>query len=213
LWQASGAVRHGAAWQRCRGHFLRNALALVSKGAQQPVAATIRTVFVQPTAEAARRRWPQVADGFRERRPRPAELMGGAETGVQAYLGYPPAHWRQLWSTNPLERLNTEVRRSTDAVGIFPNGDAAVRLVGALLVEQHDEWQVGRTYFSAESLAPLRAADGPPLALAADSPPPGGAAVPPGGEDDAIYTPDGTLGPKVASGLCRPGRVAPCLAA
>ena len=168
LRQAIGAVLHGAAWQRCRVHFLRNALALVPKGAQQLVAATIRTAFAQPTAEAARCQWRQVADGFRERWPRLAGLLDEAEADVLAYLGFPPAHWRQLWSTNPLERLNKEVKRRTDVVGIFPNGAAAVRLVGALLAEQHDEWQAGRKYFSAESLAPPRPEDGPPLALAAD---------------------------------------------
>jgi transposase-like protein len=168
LKQAIAAVFHGAAWQRCRVHFVRNALALVPKGAQQLVAATVRTVFAQPTAEAARRQWRQVADGFRDRWPRLAELLDEAEADVLAYLAFPPAHWRQLWSTNPLERLNKEVKRRTDVVGIFPNPAAAVRLVGALLGEQHDEWQVGRRYLSAESLAPLRPEEAPPLALAAD---------------------------------------------
>ncbi len=167
LRQAIGAVLHGAAWQRCRVHFLRNALALVPRGMQQLVSATVRTVFAQPTAEAARRQWRQVADGFRELFPRLAALMDEAEADVLAYLAFPPAHWRQLWSTNPLERLNKEVKRRTDVVGIFPNPAAVVRLVGALLGEQHDEWQVGRRYFSAESLALLEPG-GPPLALAAD---------------------------------------------
>jgi putative transposase len=169
LRQAIGAVLHGAAWQRCRVHFLRNALAFVPKAAQPLAAATIRTVFAQPTAEAARRQWRQVADGFRARFPRLAELMDGAEADVLAYAAFPPAHWRQLWSTNPLERLNRELKRRTDVVGIFPNPTATIRLVGALLSEQHDEWQVGRKYFSAESLALLGTEeDGPPLALAAD---------------------------------------------
>ena len=168
LRQAIGAVLHGVAWQRCRVHFLRNALAFVPKATQQLVAATIRTVFAQPTEDAARRQWRQVADGFRDRLPRLADLMDGAEADVLAYLGFPPAHWRQLWSTNPLERLNKELKRRTDVVGIFPNDGAVVRLVGALLAEQHDEWQVGRKYFSAESLAALDREDAPPLALAAD---------------------------------------------
>ena len=161
---AIGAVLHGASWQRCRVHFVRNALALVPKGVQA-MAATIRSVFVQPSAEAARRQWREVADGFRERFPRLAQLMDEAEADVLAYLAFPPAHWRQLWSTNPLERLNKEVKRRTDVVGIFPNAGAVVRLVGALLAEQHDEWQVARKYFSAESPAPL--AGTPPPALAA----------------------------------------------
>lgn len=168
LRQAIGAVWHGASWQRCRVHFLRNALALVPKVAQTLVAATLRTVFAQPTAEATRQQWRQVADGFRARWPRLATLMDEAEADVLAYLAFPTAHWRQLWSTNPLERLNKEVKRRTDVVGIFPNPAAAIRLVGALLAEQHDEWAVGRRYFSAESMALLDQEAAPPLALAAD---------------------------------------------
>ncbi|MDP9469796.1 MAG: IS256 family transposase [Chloroflexota bacterium] len=148
LRQAIGAVLHGASWQRCRVHFVRNALALVPKGMQPLVAATIRTVFAQPTSEAARVQWRQVADGFRPRWPRLAELMEEAEPDVLAYLAFPPAHWRQLWSTNPLERLNKELKRRTDVVGIF-------------------EWQIGRKYVSVESLAVLGGPT-PPLALAAD---------------------------------------------
>jgi len=165
---AIAAVFHGASWQRCRVHFLRNALALVPKAARQLVAATVRTAFAQPTDDAARRQWRQVADGFRDRWPRLADLLDQAEADVLAYLAFPPAHWRQLWSTNPLERLNKELKRRTDVVGIFPNADAALRLVGALLAEQHDEWQVGRRYFSAESLAALEREGEPPPALAAD---------------------------------------------
>jgi len=168
LRQAIAAVLHGTSWQRCRVHFLRNALALVPKGAQALVAATIRTVFAQPTADAVREQWRRVADGFRERWPRLAALLDEAEADVLAYLAFPAAHWRQLWSTNPLERLNKELKRRTDVVGIFPNPAATIRLVGALLSEQHDEWQVGRRYFSAESMALLRREEEPPLALAAD---------------------------------------------
>jgi putative transposase len=164
------AVLHGAAWQRCRVHFLRNVLALVPKAAQEMVAATIRTVFVQPGAESARAQWRKVADGFRGRFARVAELMDTAEDDVLAYLASPREHWRQVWSTNPLERLNKEIKRRTDVVGIFPTDPAVVRLVGAILAEQHDEWQVARRYFSAESLAKLRkevAAEPPPALLAA----------------------------------------------
>ena len=168
LRQAIGAVLHGAGWQRCRVHFLRNALALVPKAAQALVAATIRTVFAQPTPEAARQQWRHVADGFRARWSRLAALMDEAEADVLAYLACPREHWRQIWSTNPLELLNKEDKRRTNVVGIFPNPAAAIRLVGALLAEQHDEWQVGRRYFSAESMARLRPEDAPPLALAAD---------------------------------------------
>lgn len=157
LRQAIAAVLHGASWQRCRVHFVRNALALVPKSAQQLVAASIRTAFAEPTPELAQQRWRQVADGFRDRWPRLATLLDDAEADVLAYLAFPAAHWRQIWSTNPLERLNKELKRRTDVVGIFPNQAAVVRLVGALLAEQHDEWQVGRKYFSVESLATLPA--------------------------------------------------------
>jgi len=155
LKSAIAAVLQGASWQRCRTHFMRNALALVPKGAQQMVAATIRTVFVQPDPQSAREQWRRVADSFRGRFPKLAHLLDEAEADVLAYLGFPSAHWRQIWSNNPLERLNREVKRRTDVVGIFPTEPSIVRLVGAVLAEQHDEWQVSRRYFSAESLAKL----------------------------------------------------------
>jgi len=166
---AIAAVLVGAAWQRCRVHFVRNALALVPKTAAELVAATIRTVFVQPDPKTAQEQWRKVADGFRPRYPRLAELMDDAEDDVLAYLAFPREHWRQIWSNNPLERLNREVKRRTDVVGIFPNDDAVIRLVGAILAEQHDEWQVSRRYFSAESLAKLNAPEKEetPLLLAA----------------------------------------------
>ena len=165
---AIAAVLHGASWQRCRVHFVRNALALVPKSAAQLVAATIRTVFAQPEPQMAREQWRHVADGFRPRYPKLAALLDDAEADVLAYLAFPPEHWRQIWSNNPLERLNREVKRRTDVVGIFPNEAAIVRLVGMVLAEQHDEWQVGRRYFSAESLAKLALPVSPPsLALAA----------------------------------------------
>ena len=172
---AIGAVLHGASWHRCRVHFVRNALALVPKAAAAMVAATIRTVFAQPDAASAREQWRRVADGFRSRYPKLADRLDAAEADVLAYLAFPPEHWRQIWSYNPLERLNREVKRRTDVVGIFPTEAAIVRLVGAVLVEQHEEWQVSRRYFSAESLAKLtlpgshrqEVAEVPPPALAA----------------------------------------------
>jgi putative transposase len=152
---AIAAVLQGASWLRCRVHFVRNALALVPRGAAQLVAATIRTVFVQPDAASAREQWQRVTESFHPRFPRLAALLGDAEADVLAYLTVPAEHWRQIWSNNPLERLNKEVKRRTDVVGIFPNAAAVVRLVGAVLAEQHDEWQVSRRYFSAKSLAKL----------------------------------------------------------
>ena len=152
---AIGAVLQGTSWQRCRVHFVRNALALVPKSSAQMVAATIRTVFVQPDAATAREHWRRVSDSFRVRFPKLSELLDQAEEDVLAYLTFPAERWKQIWSNNPLERLNREIKRHTDVVGIFPNEAAVVRLVGAVLAEQHDEWQVSRRYFSVESLAKL----------------------------------------------------------
>ena len=157
---AIAAVLQGASWQRCRTHFMRNALCLVPKGTQQMVAATIRTVFVQPDAASAREQWRRVADQLRSRFPRVAQLLDEAEDEVLAYLAFPAEHWRQIWSNNPQERLNKEVKRRTDVVGIFPNDRAVVRLVGAILAEQNDEGQIAHRYFSAESMTKL---DTPPI--------------------------------------------------
>ncbi len=148
-------VLQGASWQRCRVHFMRNALSLVPKAAHQMVGATIRTVFAQPDARSAREQWRRVSDGFRPRFPKLACLMDGAEEDVLSYAAFPQEHWHKVWSNNPLERLNKEVKRRTNVVGIFPNEAAVIRLVGAVLSEQHDEWQVSKRYFSAGSLAKL----------------------------------------------------------
>jgi putative transposase len=166
---AIAAVLQGAGWQRCRVHFVRNALALVPKSAAPMVAATIRTVFAQPDPASAREQWRRVADNFRSRHERLATFLDDAEPDVLAYLAFPHEHWRQIWSNNPLERLNREVKRRTDVVGIFPNDAAVIRLVGAILAEQHDEWQIARRYFSAESLAKLTEEVPAPPALCAAS--------------------------------------------
>jgi putative transposase len=150
------AVLVGSSWQRCRVHFMRNALSLVPKAAQQMVGATIRTVFAQPDAASAREQWRRVADGFRSRFPKLAGLMDEAEEDVLSYAAFPQEHWQKIWSNNPLERLNKEVKRRTNVVGIFPNEGSVIRLVGAVLSEQHDEWQVSKRYFSAGSLAKLK---------------------------------------------------------
>jgi len=152
---AIAAILQGASWQRCRTHCLRNVLSLVPKSTQQMVAATIRTVFVQPDVASAREQWCRVADQLRPRFPRVAQLLDEAQEEVLAYLAFPQEHWRQIWSNNPQERLNKEVKRRTDGVGIFPNDRAVLRLVGAILAEQNDDWQVARRYFSAESVAKL----------------------------------------------------------
>jgi transposase-like protein len=148
-------VLQGASWQRCRVHFMRNALSLVPKAAQQMVGATIRTVFAQPDAQSAHEQWRRVSDGFHPRFPRLAELMDGAEEDVLSFAAFPQEHWQKIWSNNPLERLNKEVKRRTNVVGIFPNEASVIRLVGAVLCEQHDEWQVSKRYFSVGSLAKL----------------------------------------------------------
>jgi putative transposase len=149
------AVLQGAGWQRCRVHFMRNALSLVPKEAQQMVGATIRTVFAQPDSESAHEQWRRVASfGNLSRKPS-ATLMDEAEEDVLSYATFPKEHWQKIWSNNPLERLNKEVKRRTEVVGIFSNEAAVIRLVGAVLNEQHDEWQVGKRYFGAGSLAKL----------------------------------------------------------
>jgi putative transposase len=141
-------------WQRCRVHFMRNALAHVGSKQRAMVAAAIRTAFTQETQEAARAEWRAVADRLRERFPKLGELMDAAEDDVLAHLAFPKEHWPQLHSTNPLERLNGEIKRRTDVVAIFPNEGAIVRLVGALLLEQNDEWAASRArYMSLEKLA------------------------------------------------------------
>jgi putative transposase len=119
------------------------------------VGATIRTVFAQPDVGSAREQWRRVSDGFRHRFPRLSEVMEDAEEDLLAYASFPQEHWQKIWSNNPLERVNKEVKRRTNVVGIFPNEAAVIRLVGSVLCEQHDEWQVGKRYFSAGSLAKL----------------------------------------------------------
>jgi len=155
LKQAAAEVLVGATWQRCRVHFMRNALATVPKLAQQMVAATLRTIFVQPDEAAARDAVERICRLFEKRYPALVACLREAEVDTLAYYGFPPEHRRQIWSTNSLERLNKEVSRRCDVVGIFPNRQALLRLVGAVLEEQNDEWAVGRRYFSTESMDKL----------------------------------------------------------
>jgi len=145
-----------ASWQRCRVHFARNALAYAGKNGRRVVAAFIATAFAQNDAEAAKSQWRKVADQLRPTLPKLAALMDESETDVLAYMSFPAAHRAKLHSVNPLERLNGEIKRRTDVVGIFPNEAAITRLVGALLLEQSDEWAVQRTrYMTLETIAPL----------------------------------------------------------
>ena len=163
--KAAAAKVLKATWQRCRVHFMRNALAHAPKGQRQTVAALIRTTFAQETEADARRQWRLVADQLRERLPKLAKLMDEAEADVLAFVTFPKAHRLQIHSTNPLERLNAEIKRRTDVVGIFPNEAAITRLIGALLLEQNDEWQLQRRYMQLEGLQQL--ADNQPARLSA----------------------------------------------
>jgi len=144
-----------ATWQRCRVHFMRNALANVHVKQRGMVAAAIRTAFTQETEKEAHTEWRTVADRLRERFPRASAVMDDAEHDVLAYMSFHKSHWSQIHSTNPIERLNLEVKRRTNVVQIFPNEAAIVRLVGAILLEQNDEWAVSRRYMSLETLASL----------------------------------------------------------
>lgn len=151
---AASKVFH-ATLQRCRVHWMRSALAHVPAQQRPAVAAMLKTIFAQESAADAQAQWDSVAGALRERAPKLAALMDEAREDVLAYTAFPKEHWPQIASTNPLERLNGEVKRRTDVVGIFPNSAAIIRLVGALMLEQNDEWAVGRRYMSLESLAVL----------------------------------------------------------
>jgi len=145
----------GATWQRCSVHFMRNALANVKPKHRGMVAAAIRTAFAQETEKEALAEWNAVADRLRQRFPRVSELMDEARGDVLAYMSFHKSHWNQIRSTNPLERLNREIKRRTNVASIFPNEKAIVRLVGAMLLEQNDEWAVTRRYMSLETMAGL----------------------------------------------------------
>jgi putative transposase len=146
----------GATSQRCRTHFARNLLTRVPRSHQPMVATLVRSVFAQGSADEVRAQHGRVVEQLEGRFPEAAALLSDAADDVLAFTGFPPTHWRQIWSNNPLERLNKEIRRRTDVVGIFPNRAAITRLVGAVLAEQHDEWMVARRYMSIESLAKAR---------------------------------------------------------
>lgn len=144
-----------ASWQRCTVHFMRNVLAHVPRAAQQMVAAYIRTIFAQPDQETARAQLKQVGASMEGRFPKVAQMLYECEEDILAYMAFPKEHHRQIHSTNPLERLNKEIKRRADVVGIFPNDDSALRLLGAVMMEQNDEWIVLRRYFSQGSMNKL----------------------------------------------------------
>jgi transposase-like protein len=153
LVDAIAATLPGACWQRCRTHFMRNLLTRVPKSAQGFVATMVRTIFAQPDAATVREQHGRIVAQLEGRFPEAAALLEEAGTDLLAFTSFPKEHWRQLWSNNSLERLNKEIRRRTDVIGIFPNRPAVIRLVGAVLAEQNDEWAVARRYMSAESIA------------------------------------------------------------
>jgi putative transposase len=158
LGQAVRAVFLGAGIQRCRVHFMRNVLAAVPKPNGEMVAALIRTIFAQPTAHAVREQLDTVAVMLGRQFPKVQAMLEGAKDELLAFTAFPPTHWKKIWSTNPLERLNKEIKRRCDVVGVFPNPPALLRLSGAVLLEQHDEWQVSdRRYLSEASMAALTA--------------------------------------------------------
>jgi putative transposase len=150
----------GAGWQRCRVHFMRNLLGTVPRGHAEIVAATVRTIFAQPDEASTRTQLRQVADTLRDRFATAADLLDDAETDLCAYATFPRAHWTKIWSTNPLERLHREIKRRCDVVGIFPDDRSVIRLVGAVLSDQHDEWAVGdRRYLAEGSMALIDTTD------------------------------------------------------
>jgi putative transposase len=154
--KAAVAKLLNATWQRCRVHFMRNVLAHAGRQGRRVVSAFIATAFAQDDAEAARTQWRRVADQLRPKLPKLSSFLDEAEADVLAYMSFPAQHRAKLHSTNPIERLNGEIKRRTDVVGIFPNEDAIVRLVGAILLEQNDEWAVQRArYMTLETIAPL----------------------------------------------------------
>jgi putative transposase len=153
LVDAIAATPPGASWQRCRTHFMRNLLTRVPRSAQSFVATMVRTIFAQPDAATTHEQHARIVDQLQACFPQAAALLDDVRPELLAFAGFPKEHWRQLWSNNSLERLNKEIRRRTDVVGIFPDRAAIIRLVGAVLAEQDDEWQVARRYMSAESIA------------------------------------------------------------
>lgn len=153
LKNAIATALSGAAWQRCRTHFMSNLLSQVPKRVQQTVAAIVRSIFTQPDATRVREQFRAVADQLETSFPQVVEMLEDAEEEILAFTSFPKNVWRKIWSNNPLERLNKEVRRRTDVVGIFPNRESLLRLVGALLAEQNDEWAIARRYMSLESIA------------------------------------------------------------
>lgn len=145
----------GSSWQRCRVHYARNLLATVPKAHQEMVSAAFRSIFALTDPDEVIARWDEVTTTLETRFPKAAQHMTDARTDVLAFASFPKSHWRKIWSNNPIERLNKEIKRRSNVVGIFPNDPAAIRLIGAVLADQHDEWAIARRYLSEGSMAEL----------------------------------------------------------
>jgi putative transposase len=156
LVEAIGATLPGAAWQRCRTHYAADLLAVCPKSSWPWVRALLHSVYDQPDAASVHAQFDRVLDALADKLPEVAEHLEAARADVLAFTAFPKEVWRQSWSNNPSERLNREIRRRTDVVGIFPDRDALIRLVGAVLAEQHDEWTEGRRYLGLDVLARCR---------------------------------------------------------
>jgi len=165
---AIAAVLAGAGWQRCRVHLMRNVLSHVPKGDKSLVSMALRMIFSQPNQKAARQQLAEVVAGMEAHWPKAAQVLEAGEDDVLMYMSFPPDHWSRIYSTNPLERVNREVKRRTDVVGIFPDRGSVLRLVGSVLIEVHEEWQVGRRYFSKASMRSIK--EPPAERLTAPSP-------------------------------------------
>ena len=148
LRDAIATVFDGSSWQRCRTHFMTNLLTKVPRSGQPWVATMVRTIYQQPSAEEVHMQLERVVDQLSDRFPDASSTLAEAGPDILAFTSFPGSHWKQVWSNNPQERLNKEIRRRTDVVGIFPNRPAVRRLIGAVLAEQHDEWVVGRRYLT-----------------------------------------------------------------
>jgi putative transposase len=156
LVDAIGATLPGASWQRCRTHYAANLMAVTPKSSWPWVKALLHSVYDQPDSDAVHAQFDRIGEALREKLPGVAEHLEAARGDILAFTAFPKAVWRQIWSNNPNERLNREIRRRTDVVGIFPNRDAVIRLVGAVLAEQHDEWTEQRRYLGLELLKQCR---------------------------------------------------------
>jgi putative transposase len=153
------ATLPGASWQRCRTHYAANLMSVTPKSSWGWVKALLHSIYDQPDAEAVHAQFDRVVDALTEKLPKVAEHLETARADVLAFAAFPKEIWRQIWSNNPNERLNREIRRRTDVVGIFPDRDSVIRLVGAVLAEQHDEWAEGRRYLGLDVLARAQAVD------------------------------------------------------